>query len=71
MTTETDMKAILAELEEARRNKELRSMADQIIKNCEDMLKDLANRGDRRAQAEVLKRGLTLHKAPTAEKRDA
>lgn len=59
MTTETDMKAILAELEEVRRNKELHAMADGIIKNCEDSLRDLAKRGDKRAQAEVLKRGLS------------
>ncbi|MNC80724.1 hypothetical protein D3C75_1336260 [compost metagenome] len=59
MTTETDMKAILAEQEEVSRNKEEQhAMADRIIKNCEDSLKDLAKRGDKRAQAEVLKRGL-------------
>jgi hypothetical protein len=59
MTTETEMKAMLAELEEVRRKNELRAMADRIIKNCEDSLRDLAKRGDKRAQAEVLKRGLS------------
>ncbi|MNF51725.1 hypothetical protein D3C84_330490 [compost metagenome] len=58
MTTETDMKAI-AELEELRKKNELHAMADRIIENCEDSLRDLAKRGDKRAQAEVLKRGLT------------
>lgn len=58
MTTETDMKAMLAELEEVRRKKELHAMADGIIKNCEDKLKELAERGDKRAQSEVVKRGL-------------
>ncbi|MEN5305849.1 hypothetical protein [Pseudomonas sp. TWI628] len=53
MTTKPDMK-----LEELRRKEELHAMADQIIKGCEENLRDLAKRGDKRAQAEVLKRGL-------------
>lgn len=55
----TDMKAIQTELEEIRKKKELHAIADGIIKNCEDSLRDLAKRGDKHAQAEVLKRGLT------------
>ncbi len=47
-----------AEREEERRKQELRDMADRIIKNCEELLRGMALRGDRRAQAEVLKRGL-------------
>lgn len=37
---------------------EQRAIADEIIRNCENSLRDLAKRGDKRAQAEVLKRGL-------------
>ncbi|MNC60953.1 hypothetical protein D3C76_1608230 [compost metagenome] len=57
--TETEMKAMLAELEEVRKRQEQRAMADGIIKNCEELLRGMAKRGDKRAQAEVLKRGLS------------